>query len=194
MILNVGLSRLWQSHHLQSTISFKYSENLEKSVCTRSKAENPNLRTSGPSGSTALKQTWCQSWKSLHGLRNTFRNHCPWTQFTMSSINKSEALSHQQEAVYEPFEMDWSKVENVCGQTNKKCLNIFGSGRGTIRLVISTLFKSLHSWSYAFVPSKLTARTFGRAPSVLNEIRNSIFAYMLASFSREALHISARHC
>lgn len=38
---------------------------------------------------TALKTDMTVWWKSLHGFRNTFTNHRPWTQITVPSTNVS---------------------------------------------------------------------------------------------------------
>lgn len=43
----------------------------------------------GTSGGTALKPDMIQSWKSLHGLSDTSRNHCLRTQFAMPATNVS---------------------------------------------------------------------------------------------------------
>uniref|UniRef100_A0A3Q4I6Z1 Reverse transcriptase domain-containing protein n=1 Tax=Neolamprologus brichardi TaxID=32507 RepID=A0A3Q4I6Z1_NEOBR len=75
---------LFIPHQLEHIISSKDSDDLEKSLCARDKAENkywiPGIF--GSSGSAALKTCLIMSWKSLHRLGNTSRK----TQFTEPSI------------------------------------------------------------------------------------------------------------
>ena len=42
------------------------------------------------SGGTAIKTGMIVSWQSLHGLRNTYRNHCLWTLFNVPATSCKE--------------------------------------------------------------------------------------------------------
>lgn len=50
-----------------------------------------DLKNLLPSGSIALKTGTIVSWRSLHGLRNTPRNHCLRAQFAEPSANASSS-------------------------------------------------------------------------------------------------------
>lgn len=112
------LQRLWTAHHPQYIIS-KDSENLQKSLCARHKAKKSILDFPliiRPSGSTTLKTGMLLSWKSLHGLRNTFRNHFLWTQFNPRMQVK--ALTCKEEAICkydkETLLSFWAKAHWKC--------------------------------------------------------------------------------
>jgi len=50
---------------------------------------------------TVLKTGTILSWESLHGLRNTSRNRCLCTQFTVPSTKRVKAPSYKAEAICE---------------------------------------------------------------------------------------------
>jgi len=80
-----------------------------------------------------LKQTWILSWKSLHGIRNTSRNHCLWTQFTVASTNvkalscKEKAKSEHDPQAAVSFGPSGAKRKTVLWSDGSKIKNLYGN-------------------------------------------------------------------
>lgn len=72
-------------------------ENLEKSLCTGDKVQNH------------VCDLWTLSWKSLHGLRNTFGNCCLWINMCHPQM-QVKAPSRKKKSCVNSESLLWAKV------------------------------------------------------------------------------------
>lgn len=72
-------------------------ENLEKSLCTGDKIQNH------------VCDLWTLSWKSLHGLRNTFGNCCLWINMCHPQM-QVKAPSRKKKSCVNSESLLWAKV------------------------------------------------------------------------------------
>ena len=133
----------------------KDSENQEECLCTEDKSKGWNwmcviFRTSG---STALKTGTILYWTSLHGVRNTSRNHCLWTQFTVQKWKCKLKLYHAKKKkchylLWAKAHLKWSeKWKTVLWSDESKYEILFGNygccpavkRRGSIQFINSKL-------------------------------------------------------
>lgn len=138
--------------------------------------------------STALKRGMILSWKSMHALRNTFRNHCMWRKNVWRANHKcsSELYQAKREAylnvVQKCLYVLWAEnglrqsVKLFCRQTNWNFEFFFGKCGCNI---LCTKEEQDHPTSApALVPLQLAACTSGKAPS---PTQNTGFSVLLTS-------------
>ena len=138
---------------------------------TRLKVKTGYVWSSGPQAATALKPAMILYWTSQHGLRNTSGNHCLWTKFAIHKcklklyrakkmlnvkcIQKHHRLhpeitTDHHHGLRENGKLFWSLINPNFKLFLETMDTVFCGlkGRGTIQVVISGQFKSLHLWWY----------------------------------------------
>ncbi len=161
MFLNVKLQRLCKSHHLQCITSLKDSENLEKSLCVRDKAEDLCWMpvVFGPSDTASLIGM-ILSLTLLNGPRNTSRKQsvntihraicrCQLKLYNAKRKPYVNMVQKRRRVLWAKAHLKWtvSKWKSVLWSDESKSDILVGNhGRRVLRA--KEKFKSQHLWWY----------------------------------------------